>query len=56
MNPECKRLLLRRAFETDLFPGGPAVRVELKTDARNARSRAAILKLGTAQANRSPSG
>ncbi|MEM7754272.1 MAG: GNAT family protein [Planctomycetota bacterium] len=46
INPECKRLLLRRAFETDLFPAGPAIRVELKTDARNERSRAAILKLG----------
>ena len=46
VNPECKRLLLRRAFGTDLFPAGPAIRVELKTDARNAHSRAAILKLG----------
>lgn len=46
VNPECKQLLLRRAFETDLFSEGPAIRVELKTDARNARSRAAILKLG----------
>ncbi|MEM1184599.1 MAG: GNAT family protein [Planctomycetota bacterium] len=46
VNPECKRLLLRRAFETDLFDTGPAIRVELKTDARNERSRAAILKLG----------
>mgnify|MGYP000980431446 CR=1 FL=1 len=40
VNPECKYLLMRSAFDAG------AVRVELKTDARNARSRAAILKLG----------
>ncbi len=40
VNPECKLLLLGHAFEAG------ANRVELKTDARNARSRAAILKLG----------
>jgi RimJ/RimL family protein N-acetyltransferase len=41
INPAMKRLLLAHAFETL-----GAVRVELKTDSRNARSRAAILKLG----------
>ena len=46
INPETKRLLLAHAFETDLYPAGPAIRVMLKTDERNARSRAAILKLG----------
>ena len=40
INPECKYLLMRRAFDAD------ARRVEWKTDARNTRSRAAILKLG----------
>jgi N-acetyltransferase len=40
INPECKLLLLTHAFEAG------ANRVELKTDARNARSRAAIAKLG----------
>lgn len=41
VNPACKRLLLHHAFETL-----GAIRVCLKTDERNARSRAAILKLG----------
>ena len=41
VNPECKFLLLQNAFEALKFN-----RVEFKTDARNARSRAAILKLG----------
>lgn len=40
-NPSMKYLMLKHAFE-DLG----AIRVELKTDARNAQSRAAILKLG----------
>ncbi|WP_108984570.1 GNAT family N-acetyltransferase [Candidatus Phycosocius bacilliformis] len=40
VNPACKLMLLNNAF------GCGAERVELKTDARNARSRAAILKLG----------
>lgn len=40
VNPECKLLLLGHAFDAG------ANRVELKTDARNARSRAAIAKLG----------
>jgi len=40
VNPECKYLLLDHAFSAG------ANRVELKTDARNARSRAAIAKLG----------
>jgi RimJ/RimL family protein N-acetyltransferase len=44
VNPECKYLLMRHAFETLKFN-----RVEYKTDARNARSRAAILKLGARQ-------
>ena len=44
VNPACKHLLLRHAFEDR-----GANRVELKTDARNARSRAAILKLGATQ-------
>lgn len=39
-NPECKCLLLGHAFACG------AIRVELKTHARNARSRAAIAKLG----------
>lgn len=41
VNPACKLLLLGHAFETLR-----AIRVCLKTDERNARSRAAILKLG----------
>ena len=44
VNPECKFLLMRHAFETLKFN-----RVECKTDARNTRSRAAILKLGATQ-------
>ena len=44
VNPECKLLLMRHAFETLGFN-----RVEYKTDARNARSRAAIAKLGATQ-------
>jgi len=40
INPECKLLLFSHAF------GAGANRVELKTDARNTRSRAAIAKLG----------
>jgi RimJ/RimL family protein N-acetyltransferase len=44
VNPECKYLLMRHAFESLRFN-----RVEFKTDARNARSRAAILKLGAHQ-------
>jgi N-acetyltransferase len=44
VNPECKLLLMRHVFETLKFN-----RVEYKTDARNARSRAAILKLGATQ-------
>jgi RimJ/RimL family protein N-acetyltransferase len=41
VNPEAKLLLLANAFEAAGYK-----RVEFKTDARNARSRAAILKLG----------
>jgi RimJ/RimL family protein N-acetyltransferase len=44
VNPECKLLLMRHAFETLKFH-----RVEYKTDVRNTRSRAAILKLGATQ-------
>ncbi|MFN7112066.1 MAG: GNAT family N-acetyltransferase [Brevundimonas sp.] len=40
MNPACKRLLLGHAFNAG------AVRVEIITDAVNAQSQAAILKLG----------
>ncbi len=41
INTEAKLLLLRHAFET-----WGVVRVDLKSDARNERSRAAILRLG----------
>lgn len=41
VNPECKLLLLGHAFDTL-----GCIRVQLKTDARNLQSRAAILKLG----------
>ena len=44
VNPECKLLLMRHAFEVLKFH-----RIEYKTDLRNARSRAAILKLGATQ-------
>ena len=40
VNPEAKYLLLKNAFDARYN------RVEFKTDARNARSRAALLKLG----------
>jgi RimJ/RimL family protein N-acetyltransferase len=42
VNPSCKLLMLGHAFACG------AERVELKTDAENAHSRAAILKLGAA--------
>ncbi len=41
VNTECKHLLLRHAFE-----GLEVMRVQFKTDARNARSRAAIERIG----------
>ena len=41
VNTECKRLLLKHAFETL-----GCLRVQLKTDARNLRSQAAIERLG----------
>jgi RimJ/RimL family protein N-acetyltransferase len=41
VNPECKFLLLKHAFED-----WEAVRVQLRTDANNAHSQRAILKLG----------
>jgi len=44
VNPECKLLLLQHAFEALKFN-----RVEFKTDLRNARSQAAIRKLGAKQ-------
>ena len=44
VNPECKLLLMRHAFETLGYH-----RVELKTDARNQRSRDAISRLGATQ-------
>ena len=44
VNTEAKYLMLRHAFETL-----GCVRVELKTDALNARSRAAILRVGATQ-------
>lgn len=43
VNPACKRLLLEHGFACG------AERVEFKTDARNARSRAALKKLGAAE-------
>ena len=44
INTEAKYLLLRHAFETL-----KCMRVELKTDSLNARSRAAILRIGASQ-------
>ena len=41
LNTEAKYLMIRQAFE-----GWNAVRVQLKTDERNERSRAAILRIG----------
>lgn len=46
VNPAMKLLLLEHAFETELFEGGPAIRVALKTHHQNLRSQAAIAKLG----------
>jgi RimJ/RimL family protein N-acetyltransferase len=43
INPACKRLLLAHAFEAG------ARRVQFKVDSLNARSRAAVLKLGAVQ-------
>jgi RimJ/RimL family protein N-acetyltransferase len=43
VNPAAKRLLLTHAFD------GGARRVQFKVDALNARSRAAVLRLGAAQ-------
>jgi RimJ/RimL family protein N-acetyltransferase len=42
-NPESKRLLLEHAFDAG------AIRVEFVVDVRNARSQAAVLKLGASQ-------
>lgn len=43
VNTDCKVVMLQHAFET-----WQTIRVTLKTDARNLRSRAAILRLGAA--------
>ena len=43
VNPACKRLLLEHAFDAGVR------RVQFKVDAKNARSRAAVLKLGATQ-------
>ena len=43
VNPECKRLMMVHAFDSG------AIRVGFKVDALNARSRAAVLKLGARQ-------
>lgn len=43
VNPECKRLMMAHAFNSG------AIRVRFKVDALNARSRAAVLKLGAHQ-------
>lgn len=43
VNPECKRLLLENAFRAGYN------RVEFKTDSKNARSRAALKKLGAVE-------
>lgn len=45
-NAEMKRLMLGHVFENDVFPGGPAIRVMLKTDELNARSQRAMEKIG----------
>lgn len=59
VNPSMKLAMLRTAFDLQIFPETPvsmqtgnagpgsAIRVQLRTDARNAQSRAAILKLGS---------
>jgi len=44
VNTECKYLLLRHAFETF-----GCIRVELKTDSLNEKSRNAILRIGAKQ-------
>lgn len=44
INTEAKYLMLRHAFET-----WGCIRIELKTDALNARSRAAILRIGATE-------
>ena len=43
VNPSCKRLMLGHAFDSG------AIRVQFRVDAINARSRAAVLKLGAVQ-------
>ena len=45
-NAEMKRLMLAHVFETDVFEGGPAIRVMLKTDELNLRSQRAMEKIG----------
>ncbi|MEZ6318558.1 MAG: GNAT family protein [Phycisphaerales bacterium] len=46
INPAAKLLMMTHAFETPIFPAGPAIRVQLKTDARNERSQRAMARLG----------
>jgi RimJ/RimL family protein N-acetyltransferase len=50
VNPEMKLLLMSHAFESPLFGSGPAarpaLRVQLKTDARNIQSQRAMERLG----------
>lgn len=46
VNPEMKLLLLTHLFETRVFAGGPALRVQFKTDARNTQSQRAMEKIG----------
>ena len=46
VNPESKRLMLAHAFDAG------AIRVEFMIDARNARSQAAVLKLGATEEGR----
>lgn len=43
VNPECKYLLMKNAFEANFH------RVEFKTDVNNAKSRAALAKLGATE-------
>ncbi len=45
-NAEMKRLMLAHIFESDVFEGGPAIRVMLKTDQLNLRSQRAMEKIG----------
>ena len=46
INPEMKLLMLAQVFDGEPFDTGPAIRVQLKTDARNERSQRAMERLG----------